>query len=45
MTAEQRLRFKERFNTEEIRHPILNSVSSENHTTVPSVSIRPEIVV
>ena len=29
MTAEHRLRFKERFNIAEMRRPILNSVSSE----------------
>ena len=43
VTAEQRLRFKERFNTAEVRRPILNSVSSENHATVSA--IRPEVVV
>ena len=30
------------FNTEEKRRPILNSVSSENHATVSSISIKPE---
>ena len=41
MTAEQRLRFKERINTAEIRRPILNSVSSENHATGSAISIKP----
>ena len=42
MTAEQRLRFKERFNTAEMRRPILNSVSYENYATVSTISIKPE---
>ena len=42
MTAEQRLRFKERFNTAEMRRPILNSASYENHATVSEISINPE---
>ena len=41
MTAEQRLRFQERLNTAEIRRPILNSVSSENHATGSAISIKP----
>ena len=35
MTAEHRLRFKERFNTAELRRPILNSVSSETMLQCP----------
>ena len=42
MTTEKRLKFKERFNTVEIRRPILNSLSPENHATLSATSIKPE---
>ena len=42
MTPGQRLRFKERFNTAEMGHPILNSVFPENHATVSAIYINPE---
>ena len=42
MIADQRLRFKEMFNTAEMTHPILNLVSSVNHATVSVILIRPE---
>ena len=43
MTAEQRLRFKERFNTTEMGQPILDSVYSEKQATVSTyVMVKPQ---
>ena len=42
MTTEQCLRFKERFNTAEMRRPILNLVFYENYATVSTISIKPD---
>ena len=42
MTAEQCLRFKERFNTAKMMWPILNSVPSEKHATVSAISNKPK---